>query len=178
MTADSTKGYCLSGTVMEGTRGVLETLRRGATWIEMSTTDIEQLRRLDASVVARGASTLECPVTGGVKNAYKGKITIFVAGERAVFEQRRPVLAGICDKHIFLGPLGAALTAKLITNMKFTVETEDTWMDKILNGGEDPAKVASDWLKANPTAIDAFLAGVTTFDGQPGADAVKKSLGT
>jgi glycine betaine/proline transport system substrate-binding protein len=68
--------------------------------------------------------------------------------------------------------------AKLISNMKFTVDMEDVWMDKILNGGEDPAKVATDWLKANPTALDTFLAGVTTFDGQPGVDAVKKSLGT
>ncbi|MFO0997094.1 MAG: NAD(P)-dependent oxidoreductase [Alphaproteobacteria bacterium] len=104
-------------TVMEGAKGVLETLKRGATWIEMSTTDIDQLRRLDAAVSARGAMTLECPVTGGVKNAYKGKITIFAAGERAVFDACRSVLSGICENHIFLGPLGAALTAKLITNM-------------------------------------------------------------
>jgi len=67
--------------------------------------------------------------------------------------------------------------AKLVSNMKFSVDMENTWMDKILNGGEDPAKVASDWLKANPGALDTFLAGVTTFDGQPGTDAVKKSVG-
>ena len=67
--------------------------------------------------------------------------------------------------------------AKLIANMKFSVDMENTWMDKILNGGEDPAKVATDWLKANPGALDTFLAGVTTVDGQPGEDAVKKSLG-
>jgi glycine betaine/proline transport system substrate-binding protein len=54
---------------------------------------------------------------------------------------------------------------------------ENTWMDNILNGGADPAKGAADWLKANPGALDTFLAGVTTFDGQPGVDAVKKSVG-
>jgi glycine betaine/proline transport system substrate-binding protein len=61
--------------------------------------------------------------------------------------------------------------------MKFTVDMENTWMDNILNGGADPAKGAADWLKANPGALDTFLAGVTTFDGQPGVDAVKKSVG-
>ncbi len=61
--------------------------------------------------------------------------------------------------------------------MKFTVDMENGWMDKILNGGEDPGKVATDWLKANPAALDTFLAGVTTFDGQPGEAAVKTSLG-
>ena len=38
-------------------------------------------------------------------------------------------------------------------------------------------KAAEAWLKANPGALDAWLAGVTTVDGQPGLDAVKKSLG-
>ena len=40
-----------------------------------------------------------------------------------------------------------------------------------------PDKAAMAWLKANPTALDTWLDGVTTFDGQPGLDAVKKSLG-
>ena len=42
---------------------------------------------------------------------------------------------------------------------------------------EEPDKAATDWLKANPAVLDAWLAGVTTFDGQPGLPAVKKSLG-
>jgi glycine betaine/proline transport system substrate-binding protein len=34
-----------------------------------------------------------------------------------------------------------------------------------------------EWLKANPASLDAWLTDVTTFDGQPGLPAVKKSLG-
>ncbi len=67
--------------------------------------------------------------------------------------------------------------AKLVANMKFTVDVENVVMNKILTDGEDGPKAGAEWLKANPGALDAWLAGVTTFDGQPGLPAVKKSLG-
>ena len=51
-------------------------------------------------------------------------------------------------------------------------------MGKILFDGEEAPKAAEEWLKANPRRARAWLAGVTTFDGQPGLDAVKKSLGS
>ena len=66
---------------------------------------------------------------------------------------------------------------KLVQNLKFTVEMENEIMSAILDkqmSGEDAAK---EWLKANPGALDAWLAGVTTFDGQDGLAAVKSSLG-
>lgn len=67
--------------------------------------------------------------------------------------------------------------AKLISNMKFKVDFENAVMNKILTDGEEAPKAAAEWLKANPQVLDAWLAGVTTFDGQPGEAAVKKSLG-
>jgi glycine betaine/proline transport system substrate-binding protein len=50
-------------------------------------------------------------------------------------------------------------------------------MDAILSGGKDAETAAKEWLTANPGALDAWLAGVTTLDGQDGVPAVKKSLG-
>ena len=50
-------------------------------------------------------------------------------------------------------------------------------MDGILSQGKDAETAAGEWLKAHPEAIDKWLAGVTTIDGQDGAAAVKKSLG-
>jgi len=65
----------------------------------------------------------------------------------------------------------------LVKNLKFSLAMENEVMDKILTDGEDPAKAAKAWLKANPDVLDGWLAGVTTFDGQPGLPAVKASLG-
>jgi glycine betaine/proline transport system substrate-binding protein len=67
--------------------------------------------------------------------------------------------------------------AKFIANLKFTVDIENVIMNKILTDGEEGGKAANDWLKTNPKELEAWLAGVTTFDGAPGLAAVKKSLG-
>jgi glycine betaine/proline transport system substrate-binding protein len=66
--------------------------------------------------------------------------------------------------------------AKLVKNLKFEIGMENALMGTIL-GGEDPKAAAAAWLKANPTAVDPWLTGVTTLDGKPAADAVKASLG-
>ena len=50
-------------------------------------------------------------------------------------------------------------------------------MGAILNDGKEAGVAAEEWLKANPKAWEGWLKDVTTFDGQPGLDAVKKSLG-
>ena len=65
----------------------------------------------------------------------------------------------------------------LVKNLRFTLPMENEVMGAILNDSKDPAAAAKEWLVANPVAWEGWLAGVTTFDGQPGLDAVKKSLG-
>jgi len=67
--------------------------------------------------------------------------------------------------------------AKLLENLKFTLPMENEVMGKILNDGENEADATAEWIKANPDALDAWLAGVTTTSGEPGLPAVKKSLG-
>lgn len=66
---------------------------------------------------------------------------------------------------------------KLVQNLKFTVETENEIMASILDKGMSGDDAAAEWLKANPGALDAWMAGVTTIDGQDGLAAVKSSLG-
>ena len=65
---------------------------------------------------------------------------------------------------------------QLVKNMQFTLAMEDTVMDDILNAKSEPDAAAAKYLKANPGVLDTWLAGVTTADGKPGADAVKSSL--
>jgi glycine betaine/proline transport system substrate-binding protein len=65
----------------------------------------------------------------------------------------------------------------LLKNLKFSLEMENEIMGKILDEGEDPEKSAAAWLKANPAALEPWLAGVTTKDGGDGLAAVKAELG-
>ena len=79
-------------TVVEGENGILGGLRSGCTWLDMSTNDMRELKRLAAGCLAKGVSTLETPVTGGIPLVHAGKITILVGGEPEVFEKQLPVL--------------------------------------------------------------------------------------
>jgi 3-hydroxyisobutyrate dehydrogenase len=103
--------------IIEGNRGILAGVRHGSTWIETSTTDLNEMKRLSGLLAAKGVKTLEAPITGGVPKAWEGKVTMFVAGEKSDFESVLPVFEGIGDKIYYMGPLGAGLVTKLITNM-------------------------------------------------------------
>ena len=81
-----------SAAVLEGDGGILKTIGAGKIWAEMSTTDATEVRRLADAVEARGASAMDCPVSGGCHRAASGNISIFAGGERAVFERMMPLL--------------------------------------------------------------------------------------
>lgn len=106
-----------SNAVMTGEAGALAAMKPGSAWLEMSTTETAEVRRLAALAAARGVETLECPVTGGVHRAAVGEITVFVGGAAAVLEAHRPALSVMCDPLFHLGPLGSASILKVITNM-------------------------------------------------------------
>ena len=67
--------------------------------------------------------------------------------------------------------------ARLFGQLVFSVDMENQMMGLILDDGEKPGDAAQAWLKQNPAVLDTWLAGVTTFDGQPGLPAVQKALG-
>jgi len=67
--------------------------------------------------------------------------------------------------------------AQFFRNLTFTVELENEMMGKILDEGKDANEAAAEWIRANPAALDPWLKDVTTFDGQPGLEAVKAELG-
>ncbi|MGP8033707.1 MAG: NAD(P)-dependent oxidoreductase [Steroidobacteraceae bacterium] len=107
--------------VMEAPDGVLAGLSAGKIWLEMSTTDAAEARRLAARVAALGAMALDCPVSGGCHRAATGNISIFVGGPRAAFERVLPVLAILGRRVLHTGPVGSASVLKVITNYLCTV---------------------------------------------------------
>ena len=107
----------VSRKVVEGPGGVFEHLRSGGTWIEMSTTDMEDLLRLAEVVKSKGISVLECPVTGGVHLANSGEITVLVGGEENTFKKVQDILGTMGGEIIYLGKMGNASVVKVVTNM-------------------------------------------------------------
>jgi 3-hydroxyisobutyrate dehydrogenase len=107
--------------VMEGTDGVLAGLKPGSIWLEMSTTDSAEVRRLAARVEERGAMALDCPVSGGCHRAASGNISIFAGGSRAAFERVLPLLSLLGQRILHTGPVGSASQLKVLTNYLCTV---------------------------------------------------------
>ncbi len=65
-----------------------------------------------------------------------------------------------------------------LKNLQFTLPMENEIMGKILNDGMEGEAAATEWLKANPAAIEPWLAGVKTKDGsEDAAAAAKKNIG-
>jgi 3-hydroxyisobutyrate dehydrogenase len=107
--------------VMEGADGVLAGLAPGKVWLEMSTTDEDEVRRLARLVEERGAHAMDCPVSGGCHRAATGNISIFAGGTRATFERVLPLLKILGCRILHTGPLGSASVLKVMTNYLCTV---------------------------------------------------------
>ncbi len=96
---------------------MLPAFKKGATWIEMSTLDRDNIIRLASMAAEKGINTLECPVTGGVHLADVGKVTVLVGGDRQLFSKHEKALKLIGSRVFFMGKIGSAAIIKVITNM-------------------------------------------------------------
>jgi len=102
--------------VMEGNDGVITGISKNKIWLEMSTTDESEIKRLGKLVKERDAIPLDGPVSGGCHRAATGNISIFVGGERNAFEKILPALTVMGRKVLHTGELGSATVLKVITN--------------------------------------------------------------
>lgn len=102
--------------VMEGDDGVIAGLTPGKIWLEMSTTDDSEIKRLAALVEAQGCDAMEAPVSGGCHRAATGNIAIFAGGSREAFDKVLPLLTTLGRRVLHTGPLGSASVLKVLTN--------------------------------------------------------------
>ncbi len=106
----------ISAEVMEADDGIINGLSENKIWLEMSTTDKNEVRRLGKKVISKKAIPLDGPVSGGCHRAATGNIAIFVGGERKAFEKILPALTVMGRKILHTGELGTASVLKVITN--------------------------------------------------------------
>jgi 3-hydroxyisobutyrate dehydrogenase len=102
--------------VMLGPDGIVAAARSGSTIIDLSSVHPDTSRRLASVARLRNVVVLDASVSGSTPQAADGSLVVFVGGERAAYEQARPLL-DIIGNHIFyLGPSGAGATMKLVAN--------------------------------------------------------------
>jgi 3-hydroxyisobutyrate dehydrogenase len=110
----------ISAAVVEGPEGLLKGINPGKIWLEMSTTDEAEVKRLGAKVIAAGGAAVDCPVSGGCHRADTGNISIFAGCDRATFERILPLLTTFGRRVLHTGDIGSASVLKVITNFLAT----------------------------------------------------------
>ena len=103
--------------VAVGPEGILEGIKPGSIYIDLSTSRPTLIRELEVKFRAKGIHVLDAPVSGGKTGAQTRNLAVMVGGEREVFDRVKPILDAFGDKVFYAGEIGAGSVAKLVHNM-------------------------------------------------------------
>ncbi len=103
--------------VATGADGVLEGIRPGSIYVDLSSSRPTLIRELEPIFRQKGAHVLDAPVSGGKSGAASGNLAVMVGGDREVFESIKPILDSFGDKVFYAGGIGAGSICKLVHNM-------------------------------------------------------------
>ena len=94
----------------------LPLIKKGHLWIELSTTDEEDMKSLAKLIINKNAEVIEAPLSGGQHKAESGNISVLVGGNRDSFNRSFPILSCIGHNILHCGEIGKASTLKVVTN--------------------------------------------------------------
>jgi 3-hydroxyisobutyrate dehydrogenase len=162
---------------------MLPEVKAGKIWMEMSTTDEAEVKRLGAMVMERGGAAVDCPVSGGCHRAATGNISILAGCDRKTFEEIAPFLKTMGRRILHTGELGSASILKVLTNYLATanlvtccealVTAKAAGMD--LNTTYEAMKISSGTSFVHETESQVILNG--SRDISFTMDLVKKDVG-
>ena len=92
--------------------GIAKTLSSGALFIDCTSGDPATSRSIAARLEDQGVDFIDAPVSGGVKGAVAGTLTVMCGGDIATLERARPVLEAFGKKIVHCGPVGAGDAVK------------------------------------------------------------------
>lgn len=112
---------CVTGTpeveaVLRGAEGLIAHVRPGTVIIDCSTAIPSSTVKIAAEVAGAGGRFLDAPMTRTPKEAAQGRLNLIVGGEKALFEECRPLLESFAENITYAGPAGSGHRMKLIHN--------------------------------------------------------------
>jgi len=97
--------------------GLFGALEPGALVIDMSSSQPTETQALASEAERRGVQLVDAPVSGGVKGAVEGTLTIMAGGTEQQFAACRPFLEAMGAKVLHVGPVGAGHALKALNNL-------------------------------------------------------------
>jgi 3-hydroxyisobutyrate dehydrogenase-like beta-hydroxyacid dehydrogenase len=129
--------------VLLGKEGAIHGCRPGAIVIDMGTSYPSSTLKICKILQEKGVEMLDAPVSGGVKGAEEGTLSIMVGGKKQVFEKCKPILLAMGKNIFYQGESGSGHITKAINNFvsaaAITALTEALVMAK--KAGLSPGKV-------------------------------------
>jgi 2-hydroxy-3-oxopropionate reductase len=98
--------------VVSGENGVLEGIKAGALWIDMSSISPVVAQQLAEKVREKGAAALDAPVSGGDVGAINGTLSIMVGGADSDFARAKPLFEVMGKTIVHVGANGAGQVTK------------------------------------------------------------------
>jgi 2-hydroxy-3-oxopropionate reductase len=98
--------------VVFGDEGVIDGIRKGSLFIDMSTIAPSVARKIYTSMIEKGVEALDAPVSGGEKGAEDGAVSIMAGGSKEGFQKALPLFEIMGKNSIHIGNAGAGQLAK------------------------------------------------------------------
>lgn len=102
--------------VIYGENGIWEGVKEGSIIILSSTINPLHCQEIAAAGKEKGVSVLDAPVSGARNASEAGMLTFMVGGDKAVFEECRPIFEAMGENIFHLGDVGMGETFKLVNN--------------------------------------------------------------
>lgn len=102
--------------VLFGPEGVIDTIRPGTLYMDMSTIPPATTDSIGTRMLAKGVEMLDAPVGRTSQHAERGESLFMVGGSEAALERARPVLQKLGDTIVHCGPLGSGIRMKVVNN--------------------------------------------------------------
>jgi 3-hydroxyisobutyrate dehydrogenase len=109
-------GKVVRQALIEGRDAARDGLAAGALVLDMSSSNPVDTQKLARDLAAAGVALLDAPVSGGVRRAVDGSLSIMVGGAAADLERARPAFAAMGRTITLCGPAGAGHTMKALNN--------------------------------------------------------------
>ena len=126
-----------------GPNGIVNGIRDGALWIDMSTIAPATTKRVAAELAKKNVASLDAPVSGGEKGAIDATLSIMIGGSDADFARAQPIFETLGKNIVLVGELGAGQVTKACNQIVVgvTIEAVAEALALAELSGVDPAKV-------------------------------------
>jgi len=101
--------------------GIVDSAKPGTILVDMSTVTPRTEQDIYKVAKEKKVYMLDAPVSGGVKGAINGTLSIMVGGDKEVFEKAKELLEVLGEKIYYLGEVGSGQALKLVNQLIFGI---------------------------------------------------------